>query len=139
MVTLNNSTVSNNSVIGDEDSAGNGGGIYNSRNRMVLSNTTVTGNSATGSGGGIYNSIAYSTGSMTIYDSLVTDNIADKGGGIFNYNSSVRINGSSVANNTASSEGGGIYNSGTVRFNATSTVSGNSEPQCVGVVCPIVE
>ncbi|MCO5205815.1 MAG: hypothetical protein M9928_12325 [Anaerolineae bacterium] len=45
-----------------------------------------------------------------------------------------------MVNSNSAASAGGVYNDiGEVTFDDTSTVSGNSEPQCVGVVCPIVE
>jgi hypothetical protein len=114
-LTLNNSTVSNNS-------AQEGGGIW-MHGTATLNDSTVSQNSAqTREGGGIYN---YANGNLTVNGSSSIDHnsAASSGGGI---DGKVTLNGSSsVTNNTAGGAGGGIHSNNAV-MNGTSTLSGNS-------------
>jgi hypothetical protein len=119
-LTLNNSTVTNNT-------AGNGGGIANSGGTVTLNGSTVSHNTADGAGGGIYN-----TGTMTVNNSTVSDNTGNNGrsvgvgGGIANIGGGkLTLNNSTVSGNTVFVQtGGGIYNTGTLTIN-NSKVIGN--------------
>ena len=73
-----------NSTINDNESASDGGGIYNSGD-LSVENSTVSGNLAATSGGGILNS-----GTLLVVNSTIATNTADgnqdnvgAGGGIF--------------------------------------------------------
>ena len=156
-----NSTVSLKSVTITENSADNGGGIYNSRGTLILDSCTISNNSATSSGGAIYND----GGTVKITETTISGNISGtSGGGIWNasgaaggkitfvsgsiennrapyaagvYNSGeLTLSGGSVSQNTATEYAGGIYNSGT--FSLTSgSVKNNSvsgETGCGGGV-----
>ncbi|MGH2712155.1 MAG: LamG-like jellyroll fold domain-containing protein, partial [Actinomycetota bacterium] len=121
----------------------------NDRILHVLSGTTVdisdvtirdgTGNTTTGAdptngwGGGIYN-----TGSLTLTDSIVTENTAEnddpefgqgRGAGMYNNAGTLELDGSSVTNNTAPSTtgfAGGIFSAGGTLTLTDSEVSGNT-------------
>ena len=69
------STVSRN----QDHSEHGGGGIHNDGGSIVLANSTVSANEASGPGGGIFNS-----GTLTIINSTVSENIADEGSSIYN-------------------------------------------------------
>ena len=101
-LTLSNSTVSGNSILG-----GSAGGIDNS-GTLTLSNSTVSGNS----GVGIVNA-----GTLTLSNSTVSDNSS---GGIGNWGTLT------VSNSTLSGNSwlGGIFNEGTLTVSNT-TLSGN--------------
>ncbi len=116
-VTLNNSTVSNNSA------AEFGGGLANFSSTITLHNSTVSRNSTGYYGGGLYN---YSS-DVTLNSSTVSGNSADyDGGGLSNYSSTVMLTNSTVSGNSADYYGGGLYsNSSNVTLNS-STVSSNS-------------
>ncbi len=104
-----------------------------------MNNCTISGNSARilvaggGDGGGIYNS-----GTLTLNNSMVSNNIAvSDGGGIYNFGT-LTLNNSIISDNVltddgSASSGGGIYNytpphpdegTGTLRIN-NSIISGN--------------
>ncbi|WPD21438.1 MAG: choice-of-anchor Q domain-containing protein [Candidatus Electrothrix scaldis] len=145
-VTLNNSTISDNSVTSTQTNNIYlyGGGIYN-KGTVTLNNSTVSDNSAATTkanivylyGGGMYNE-----GTVTLNNSTVSGNSATTtsktnkaylyGGGICN-KGTVTLTNSTVSENSAythapdeaAAYGGGMYNEGTVTFN-NSTVSGNS-------------
>lgn len=137
-LTINNSTVSGNSAVGE------GGGIenkgYNGGAVVTINSSTVSGNSAI-NGGGI-NSGAVDgpglsgTASVTINDSLINRNSAStNGGGISNSIGLLTVNRSTITGNTAfgglASSGGGIYSTSLNLLPATviidsSTFDGNS-------------
>jgi hypothetical protein len=99
-LTIDNSTLADNS-------AQDGGGIYNAQGgTLAVSNSTLTNNQAdTGSGGGIYND-----GAASVNDSTLSDNGADDGGGIFNQQSGELTVLNSTLSNNGAILGGGIYN-----------------------------
>lgn len=103
---------------------------------VTIRNLTVThgnGNSVTdihtngNSGGGIFNR----AGSLTLANTIVTENTAGNGGGIYNYLGSLTLVNSTVSDNTANSaeppiefvsyQGGGIFNGGCHPFIACSS------------------
>jgi hypothetical protein len=116
-----------------------GGGIYNDgdggRATLNITNSTVDGNGAAhndipfggGEGGGIYNNI----GTVTITDSVVSNNIAGvpdqfpvgTGGGILNFGT-MTITNSTITGNHVYLVGGGIESDGTLTI-TRSTISGN--------------
>jgi len=113
--TLTGSVITNNSTLLD------GGGIYNSSS-VTISNCTISGNGAPGgSGGGIYNS----NSTMTVNASTLSGNNASVGGGILNdgeYGSAMlAVNASTLSGNWAN-YGGGIFNDGGYG-NATLTIN----------------
>nr|NQU92321.1 T9SS type A sorting domain-containing protein [Bacteroidota bacterium] len=104
ILNLTNSTVS-------ENSAHDGGGIWNGGSNTDIVNSTVTNNIATGTtqygGGGVVNA-----SNIDIVNSTVTGNTTlgpYGGGGILNYSSTMYLLNTIVTNNTASS-GGDITN-----------------------------
>ncbi|MEH1819450.1 MAG: Calx-beta domain-containing protein [Nostoc sp.] len=115
---LYNTTVSNNS-------AENGGGIYNAGDAHLRNGSTVSNNSVSGTvpdGGGIDNA-----GTLTVIDSTISNNNgATFGGGIYNSKTLTLIN-TTVSGNTANT-GGGISNkfSNASAALVNTTVSGNS-------------
>jgi hypothetical protein len=129
---LINTTVSENRV---DAYTAHGGGIYHYR-RVTLLNSTVSGNTVTGSssygqGGGIYGV----SGWLTLVDSAVSENNADRWGGISG--AWVTATGSVVSGNLGGGVRGGLYLADTTVSNNTgdgigghgaivnTTVSGN--------------
>jgi len=101
-LTISNSSISENYANDD------GGGIYNSGTLTII-NSTFFENESGDFGGGICND-TYSdlVGSLTINNSSISHNIANRGGGIYNMET-LTINNSTFFENTAV-RGGGIYN-----------------------------
>lgn len=140
-------------ITGNSTTAG-GGGIFNN-NQLTLVNSEVSGNTAGSVGGGIVN---YSNDTITITNSLIANNDAAQGGGIYSIGHLI-LNDSTVQGNTAEVMGGGviiwagtavldrstIYQNEAVQYGAgllnnggtftltNSTVSANSAPDYVGV------
>ena len=114
-LTLNNSSVTNNSqTLGPRDNGLGGGGIVNILGTATLNSSTVNDNSAQGFvGGGIangdYMNFSGTTSFLTLNNSQVDGNTAPNagGGGIQNLLGSVTLNSSQVDTNT-SLNGGGI-------------------------------
>jgi hypothetical protein len=97
-----------------------GGGIY-SVGTLRLDHSAVTGNVATGDGGGIYAAIFATGEHLTLTDSLVSDNRARNGGGIYGAGP-VNLVRSTVSRNTAGN--GGLLTFGPTTF-TDSTISDN--------------
>lgn len=114
-LSLNNSTISNNTSTSSGGAIGNVG-------TAAINNSTVSGNSGGTNGGAVANE----SGTLTITNSLLTNNSAfssGAGGGISNFGSLTVIN--STLSGNSGGRGGGISNRGTATvFN--STLSGNS-------------
>ena len=141
IVTISNSNISNNNLVGIVNSYGTltitnstisnnighrGGGIKNNGTANVA-NSLISNNSA-GLGGGIVNDY----GALTITNSTISGNeaydvptLATWGGGIANWGSLVLIN-STITENTAEEEGDGIFNRGTVML--SNTIIANNSP-----------
>ncbi|MEO8353688.1 MAG: choice-of-anchor Q domain-containing protein, partial [Chthoniobacteraceae bacterium] len=112
---------------------GNGGGILNSDNGMlVMTDGAITGNFAARAGGGIENNL----GTLTLNNVAITGNAAGINGGALHISgaATVSISGGSVTNNAAGNEGGGLWNSasGTLTVNAV-TVGGNTATTGAGI------
>jgi predicted outer membrane repeat protein len=108
-----------NSVITENYSPLDGGGIYNI-GKMEITDSTLSGNSVTSAGGGgILN-----TGTLTISNSTLSDNHSYWGGGIHNIGT-MEIIDSTFSGNSATLGGGGIYTGGTLTI-TNGTFSGNS-------------
>ena len=141
-VTLENSTVSSNSAV-PQNNGGAGGGIFNgaagpSNATIELINSTVSGNSAV-EGGGIYNEADGSSedspgiGIVTVKNSTLSGNSATFGGGIFTVLPTGRfgiapvdlansiINAGSSGENIVAMEDGTITSSG---YNLSSDAAG---------------
>jgi fibronectin-binding autotransporter adhesin len=88
-----------------------GGGIYDDGAQVTLANTIVRGNSVTSGhgGGGI---CVWNLGALTVTNSLLTENTASYGGGIFNNTAKLALINSTLSGNQSStgnpaSDGGG--------------------------------
>ena len=123
-ITAGTVTLENMTIRYGKTTAG-GGGISNESTTTVtdciLSNNESTTTSSTSGGGGIFNK-----GTLTVNSSTINDNIAFRGGGIYNIDSTLDVINSTIAGNTATGYGGGMYvKSGTVTIK-NSTVSENN-------------
>jgi len=101
------------------------GSGINNAGTLTLIDSLVSDNYGSFAGAGIFN-----TGTMTLIDSTVNGNDAEVAGGIINFATMTLIN-STVSNNTAESVGGGIGNIGTLTL-TNSTISGNSAGENTG-------
>jgi len=105
---MNNSTISNNSGIF-------GGGLWLRDTLAMINNCTISENESEQDGGGILNDNSYyDDGMLTITNSIITDNqTLSSGGGIYNDAwAFFNMNDCSISNNRAESDGGGILNNG---------------------------
>jgi hypothetical protein len=117
VLTLTNGTLSNNS-------ADWGGGIAN-LGTLTITNSNLSSNSTfiLGAGGGIMN---FDTGILTVEDSSISNNSADNGGGIFNFNIA-NITNSTISGNSASTNGGGISTWFSLNLTNSTVVGNNAE------------
>jgi hypothetical protein len=128
-MTINNSSVSQNTTLGGYDGAG--AGILNG-GTMTINDSTLTGNVGNDSYG-TYGGAIGNSGTLVINRSTISRNRAPGGiggGGIYNEAGTVVINNSTISLNTSyGGVGGGILNesSGVVSINNT-TLSGNGAP-----------
>ncbi|BBD65798.1 hypothetical protein NIES4072_05230 [Nostoc commune NIES-4072] len=117
-ITVSNSLISNNN-------AGKGGGIYSSVS-LSVENSLISSNTAE-YGGGIYDDISLNQGdgTITVNNSIISDNSAGtkgSGGGIYN-EGTITVNNSLISENHGYL-GGGIYNEGTITV-SNSTIGNN--------------
>ena len=123
-LTLNNSVVFNNT------SNGNGGGIHAAKSNVTLTNSAISANrldeNGSGNGGGLHYAGDSST-SLIIDRSGLDNNIAyGNGGGLFiKSGSSATIFNSTFGVNEAAGNGGGIYNDGSATL--THVTASNNE------------
>ncbi len=121
-----NTLVVNHSVIISNFSSSAGGGIA-ANNDVTLNHSTVSGNTAANAGGGIYSTSPTSIVRIdfsTISGNLTTSASGLGGGGIYS-SGSVVVGNSTISNNISATDGGGINTSNSVTLSA-STLSGNT-------------
>lgn len=112
-------TVLNSEIVSNDAEIVHGGGVYQAFTGATLhiSNTLIAENYSPNDGGGIYNSGGY----VAIYDVHMNDNSAQRfGGGIENSAGHLTVQNSQILSNTALVRGGGIDNTGqlTVTYSA---------------------
>lgn len=113
-----------------------GGGIYfydsDDNGKSVISNSTISGNTVHGDGGGVYVSDSATQGPVQIQNDTIVgnhagDNVADNGGGVYDFSDPpvVTIDSSTITGNSTTNGGGGIFfqSGDTIR---NSIVSGNT-------------
>jgi len=104
-----NNTTFTNTVIKDNLADGSGGGFAQTSDSSTAAfyRSTITGNTAsTGNGGGIYIQGEGGSYGVSLYNTLVADNEAPTGGGIWQDGNLSAVN-CTIANNRASGSGGG--------------------------------
>jgi CSLREA domain-containing protein len=132
IMTINNSTISDNTLFGTSSSSSCGGGVANRFGTMTITNSTIKNNSTTNNnrgGGGFCNSLG---GQSHLTNVTITGNSAISGGGILNDGSSLNITNSTVAINTADGEGGGVFNNasfGSSTLNSANSIFANNTAQ----------
>jgi hypothetical protein len=97
--TLNNNTISGNSVTGD------GGGLYLLEGNATFSGNTIISNTAAGDGGGLYLQASDATSSG---DSITSNDAGDSGGGLYLDSSDATLINSTISGNRAVNSGGGL-------------------------------
>ena len=116
---------------GNGDGTGNqgkGGGLYNNDSSPTLSNVTFDNNSAT-QGGGVFNDHTLTGSSPTFTNVTFVNNSASYGGGLYNFTHSnpILVN-VTFENNHASPRGGAIYNNNSSPSLTNVTVGSNTAP-----------
>lgn len=133
-ITINATTIS------DNETHGNGGGIYSRAKEVTLTSTTVSGNLAHRNGGGIY---VYGRTSFIVQSSVVSANITSASGGGFSVDKGpVAVSSSTIVDNVAAQYGGGFYliaerRRGTGLIERT-TISANSAVDGAGIFASLV-
>jgi parallel beta-helix repeat protein len=109
---------------------GSGGAIRSSDTNLTISSAEITGNTASGSGGGVYfdGGGGYSAQTLTIVNSIISNNTSNRGGGVEVNGGLLTVQNSTISGNTASGDGGGIsfYSGVGAVLIEDSTISGNT-------------
>jgi hypothetical protein len=106
-----------------------GGGILN-EGELILADSTVRDNAAAnGLGGGIYSS---SSKNFRIFNSNISDNRAQTGGGIFIREGDVFIANSNISRNQSESDGGGIRHDGGETLRIEDSIIGDNRAGRIG-------
>ena len=129
--------------------ANNGGGVYNA-GKMTFTNLGDGGSIencyASNHGGGIYNTdtLTIKRGTIGGFDETTNHSLGNMatndGGGIYNYQGTVNINGGSICYNTATNDGGGTQSHGGSQIHGASiimtggSIANNSAGQNAGGV-----
>lgn len=122
-VVVSGATVTMESLKIRHGGGGSGGGVNIIDGRLILDDVIAEYNHVSGAGGAVYVS---QDSSLQIIDSWILNNVAGKGGGIYNLLGSVEITGSMVKDNSAegvpsgTTAGGGIYNGGDLTIRSSS-------------------
>jgi hypothetical protein len=109
MLTVRNSTFTNNAAAGD------GGALENNHGLATFTGSSLSGNTSLHSGGGLNND---NWGVLTVLGSSLSRNSALEGGGLYNQGLAT-VSDSTLSGNTAAISGGGIANSGTLTVNSS--------------------
>ena len=98
---------------------------------VELQNGTITGNTNINAGGGVS---VYSAGNFTMNNGTISNNTADRGGGISSTGVNITINGGTISGNTAIENGGGVYFYSNTNFTMNNgTISNNTANNGGGV------
>jgi hypothetical protein len=127
-VTMNNSSVSNNSAWTPNQFtlSQEGGGILSSANTVTLSGVTVSGNLASSHGGGLFGTFSLNRGSV-----VSANQSAGYGGGVFGV---ANITSSEIVGNLSLDSGGGLFGEGSGSSISDSRIVGNSAYQGANAV-----
>ena len=123
-------------IVGNHASAQGGGvdvlgGTFKMYGGRILYNKTTTNISS--AGGGVSVGYYNSSSSFNLYDGEISFNSSDHGGGIYNWDGAVNIEGGTISGNKVTGYGGGVYN-----YKGAITMSGgeitdNNSSQGAGV------
>lgn len=128
-ITGTGNAIINGGLIAD-NTAVEGGGLWNATGTLTVNNATISSNTATGAtatdgGGGIFNN----GGTLIVNSSTINANSATgllgRGGGVHVNGGTATLTTTTISGNTALASGGGVYNSGTLTINAN-TITLNS-------------
>jgi filamentous hemagglutinin family protein len=99
-------TIIRSAITNNQATTFDAGGIYADGN-SIIQDSSISGNRSGRNGGGIYNTAAGGFGVLTLTNSLIEDNTAIEGGGIYT-TGNLTVNQTRFNRNTASYAGGGI-------------------------------
>lgn len=132
ILTISDSTITNNVASGATPGIGLGGGIVTFETTAVteISNCIINNNEAHHGGGGVYNA-----STTTINNSTLDNNWASvDGGGLFSFLGTTTVTNTTISNNTVEQfGGGGIYHEAEVNLTNV-TISGNTSAWGAGIL-----
>ncbi len=114
-----------------ENSAPDGGGIFNSGGTLEVNNSTFSGNRSTVGYGGAFANGSFST--ATVSDSTFSENSAVTEGGAIRNDGTLEVNNSTFSGNSAPNGGGLWHGSQTSLTITNSTFSENSATEGAGI------
>lgn len=118
-----------NGYIAGTDANADGAGIYN-EGSLTVSRAEISANHVAGpAGGGIENGPG---SSLTLVNSVLSQNISNFFGGAISNNGSLDLRNSTLSQNIAATAGGAIYNDGTLKISG-STIYGNGSTDGGGI------
>ena len=112
--------------IGNKATNGSGGAVYSYGN-VDMNNCLISGNTASDRGGALYNGDDATAANLT--DTVIKNNTANYGGGVFINTGAVNLTGCTVIGNQSNNSGGGVFtaSSASPSLTAESTLfKGNS-------------
>jgi hypothetical protein len=126
-------SISGLTVANGNTAAFGGAGILVNQGDLRLDHTVITGNETTGQGGGV---AMVNGGALTIENSTISDNIGNRGSGVYTANSSgvpSTIRNSTISGNSGADFGGGAYFDFTAPATVdNSTIYGNTATESGG-------
>jgi hypothetical protein len=139
----NGTTSMNGGIVQNNKAVYYGGGLLSNNNNLnvtgvsVITNALTSGGSPSGSGGGLSQT---GSGTLNLKNSVVNNNSAAQGGGLFFYTSTLNVINTTFKSNKATSLGAGIYasnNTKTMNFTSanisSNTISGSGEFSGAGI------
>jgi len=104
-----------------------GGGVYVYEGTFVMHGGKISNNYAD-KGGGVYNE-----GTFRMFGGAISGNNANIGGGAYNDHGVVSLSGGMIIDNTSTDKGGGVYNEGTFSVSGSGAIVNNAAKNGGGV------
>ncbi len=111
-----------------------GGGIYGQGSQIIVENSAISGHDVGGYGGGISYGGGDIYSDIILRNSVVSDNSAEAGAGLFTSLASLTLENSIINDNNASGRGGAIFSMAGTSTLKNSTISGNTSSKFGGAV-----
>ena len=129
-MTINNSTIANNTA------SGLGGGIRNvsgpststTNSSLTITNSAIIGNTAGVAGGGVDSAQPYASPTTTtsLTNVTISGNSAPTGGGVYNTGGALTLTSATVSGNSATSSAGGLFSTLSTPVLINTIVAGNT-------------
>ena len=123
-LTLDRMTLSNGAVKNTDSTINvdDDGGAIYNSGSLTVTDTSITDNVASDDGGSIYNDNGY----LKLFNTDIKDSLASNGGGVYSFGGDIDITAAFITGNNASGSGGGLYNVNSTLSVVNSHVSNNS-------------